>query len=235
MVASSSAGGGHAPRARHFRLRRGAKRPPTPPSTPPFSTTWMRECRILLTFFLLGSTACASAPREPGVPGAGAAPDTVRGTAARAAPPPPVAPEVWMSTGGEAVLGKITALNGDVLTFLPAPYWGVESRTFRFDQIDRIQIERPGRGSRAFVYTFTTVFTVVGLLAGGSARYDVDYESALMGSFVLGAGAGLIGALVGSLTSTRTHHVRKLNDGERRDLVWGLMGHEGPVPREEGA
>lgn len=140
---------------------------------------------------------------------------------------PRLAEEIHLSAGDDTVTGKITALRGDTVTILPAPYWGQETRAYPLDALTAVEVRRPGRGGDGFVYTFAVTFTLFGLMAGSSAQYDEDYSSALAGAGVLGLLAGGLGAAVTSGTRTTTYDLRDMSVERRRELVRRLMAHDG--------
>lgn len=178
-------------------------------NTPAGRPIGTRPLWLLLVACVLATASCGAHRRTPPLPAAG----TGSGLAA----------EISLSMGGAPVSGKVTALTDEEVTFLPAPYWGTSSRVIRLDEIRQVRVEHPGQASRAFVYSFATGFTVIGFLAGASAEYNDDYSAAMASAAVAGLGIGLLGALIGSQTSTTTYDFRDMSREEQRRLLVRLM------------
>jgi hypothetical protein len=110
-------------------------------------------------------------------------------------------PEVQIvTTTGYRTTGKLTQFENQTLTFLPYPYWNVESVNIPLDDIARIEVKgKKSHAGSGFVAGFSYSFIVIGLIAGLSSQYDEDYEGALAGSVVLGGLAGLVGLAIGAI------------------------------------
>lgn len=224
MIGFLPVGRGPVSGARHAGFPRGRQRDARP-DAPSYllSCIGPRQRRLLVgaaSVFLY--TACAGNPGE-GRPGRGLD-----------SPVRPIAEEVRLTTISGGATGKITGLSGQEITFLPAPYWGVEPRAIPLRDIRTISVEREGQAAKGFVYTSATVFTLVGLLGGAAAEYDTDYSFALSAAVVTGVGAGLLGALLGLASRTKTYPFHEFSSWRQHQLIWELMGFdESPAALED--
>jgi hypothetical protein len=139
-------------------------------------------------------------------------------------------PEVELITSeGDILKGKLISLRGKDVMFSPFPYWNVELFEIKLDNIHSIKL--PKKGSKAMsgmTSGFAWTFIIVGALAGVSSKYDEDFEEALLGSTILGAGAGLIGTLVGALADAGTkseYKFYKMSESEKIRAVRKIMGN----------
>lgn len=181
-----------------------------------------RHLRLVAVLMLPALITACSAGRQATTPAPGEP------------PPPPVAPEVSLTTGDATIRGKIVTLGTDSVSFLASPYWGVDVRSVALSDIRRITLKREGQMRRFFGIFFFGTFAVAGLAMGSDAHYDVDYSDALAGAVGTALLAGLLGALAGSLTDTVSYAIDDLSPNEQRLLIWRLMGREGtPPPLEE--
>lgn len=144
---------------------------------------------------------------------------------------PRLATEITLSTDWVTDTGKITALRGDTVVFLPAPYWGEEARAYPLDAISALEVRRPGRAGSGYLYGFAAGFTVIGALAAGSAEYDEDYNSGLTVAALLGATiTGPAGALLWGVKRVTVYALPGMTMQDRRELVRRLMASEGGDP-----
>lgn len=139
-------------------------------------------------------------------------------------------PEVELITSEEDIhKGKLISLRGKDLQFSPFPYWNVELFEITLDDIYSIKL--PKKGSKAIsgmAGGFGWTFIVVGVLAGATSKYDEDFEAALLGSAMIGAGVGLIGALLGALADIGTkseYKFYKMDEWEKIRAVRKIMGY----------
>lgn len=141
------------------------------------------------------------------------------------AAPRQIAPEVTLAARGQPpLLGKIVDLDGDQVTFLPSPYWEVESRTLAVDDISTIRVKARGRSGRAFLYGFAGTFVALGLMAGSDAQYKDDYGASLSAAALGGLLGGIVGAIVGAIASTETYHFQGMSAERKRSVLHTLMG-----------
>jgi hypothetical protein len=138
-------------------------------------------------------------------------------------------PEVRIvTTKGDRTTGKLTQFENQTLTFLPYPYWNVDSIKIPLDDIARIELkERKSHAGSRFVAGFSYAFIVVGLLAGFDAKYDEDYEDALAGTAVLGGIAGLIGLAIGAISdsaSKKKYEFAAMSTPEKVASLRKIMG-----------
>ncbi len=139
-------------------------------------------------------------------------------------------PEVELITSeGDILKGKLISLRGKDLAFSPFPYWNVELLEIKLDDIHSIKLPRKGsKATSGMLSGFAWTFIIVGGVAGASSKYNEDFEEALIGSTILGAGAGLIGALVGALADVGTkseYKFYKLDEREKIKAVKKIMGN----------
>ena len=153
------------------------------------------------------------------------------------APGPRLAAEVTLSAGGETSTGKITALRGDTVVFLPAPYWGQDPRMYPLDTVTALQTRRAGRAGPGYLYGFVAGFTVIGALAASEARYDEDYSSGLAAASLFGLViTGPVGAGLFSGRRITIYQLPAMSVEDRRELVRRLMASDGEEARwEEGS
>jgi hypothetical protein len=146
--------------------------------------------------------------------------------------PPPAttrpASEVLLTpTGGPPTVGKLVGIDGDRVTFLPAPYWNVAPREIGLGEIATIEVRDRKRSLGAATgVSFVTGFVLIGAICGASADYDQDYQDCLLGSAVLGAAAGLVGLGVGAVVDAsrpRTYRFDGKGLDERRKTVQRLV------------
>jgi hypothetical protein len=110
-------------------------------------------------------------------------------------------PEVSiMADGLEQDRGKILRLDGELLKFLPYPYWNTEVLEIPLEKVLTIKIlgAKSKAGSLGLA-GMTLGFIIIGGLAGSGAEYKDDYESAYTGGLLVGVGAGLLGGIIGGL------------------------------------
>jgi len=134
-----------------------------------------------------------------------------------------------ITSEGDIHKGKLISLRGKNLWFSPFPYWNVELLEITLDDIYSIKL--PKKGSKAIsgmAGGFGWTFIIVGAIAGLTSKYDEDYEEALLGSAVVGAGIGLIGALVGALADIGTkseYKFYKMDEWEKTRAARRIMGY----------
>lgn len=123
------------------------------------------------------------------------------------------------------VLGKLVGIEGEDVTFLPAPYWNVPTQLVPLDDILTIEVTDVRRGAGwAGALSFATGFVVTGGICGAAAEYDEDYRACLAGAAVIGGVVGLIGLGVGALRGrTKTYHIDRMTPPKRREAVQRLV------------
>jgi hypothetical protein len=176
---------------------------------------------------LVATTLCSSLAVSCAVPLGG---PRARVDPTVAASPPTTRPasEVLLTpTGGPPVVGKLVGIDGDRVTFLPAPYWNVAPREIGFGEIATIEVRDRKRSLGAATgVSFATGFVLIGVICGASADYDQEYQDCLLGSAVLGAAAGLVGLAVGAAVGagrSRTYRFDGMGLDERRKAVQRLV------------
>jgi hypothetical protein len=177
---------------------------------------------LLIAVFCAGSGACVSNSirtiPEP--------PESGQVLAAHALP------EVEIQDNEGAVfIGKIIRLDAGQAVVLPSPYWNVEEKKLDLESIvsiKRLDLKDVLGGNTLAGIAVTGI--AVGILAGGFARYDEDYKSALaaapLGGLILGAPLGfLFGGLSSLGDPPRTVNFEKLSPAERIAALKRIMGY----------
>jgi hypothetical protein len=130
----------------------------------------------------------------------------------------------------ELLKGKIIGLEGDALRFLPFPYWNVEPFKIALDEIISIEILKKGesRALKGVANGFGFGFLITGILAGASSKYNEDYQSALLGSVLVGGLFGLVGLVIGgasSLASKSKYDFSKMSGLEKQKTIQKIIGY----------
>lgn len=129
---------------------------------------------------------------------------------------------------GDRYKGKIISLEGERIEFRSFPYWNVEPISLELGEIRSIElVDKPKRAGRGFIQGFGWSFSIVGGIAAMSSKYDEDYQSALLGSAVVGAAGGLIGLLIGAVqdSAAKTRfEFAPMSDEQKERAVRKIMG-----------
>ena len=107
-----------------------------------------------------------------------------------------------ITTQGDTHFGKILSLEGEKAILLTLPYWNVIPVEIDLDEIHKIKlVKKKSRAGKGAAKGFVWAFTIIGLIGLVSSEYDEDYEEALGGSLVSGAFGGLLGLVIGGISS----------------------------------
>ena len=110
-----------------------------------------------------------------------------------------------ITTSGDTHVGKILSLEGEKVKILAFPYWNVIPVEIDLNEIHKIKVKKKdskvGKGTAT---GFATVFSIFGLIGLTNSKYDEDYENALTGSLILGGMGGLLGLVIGGISSAAT-------------------------------
>ena len=183
----------------------------------------MRHRSKRLVAVVVCSSLCTSCAIPLGGPRASATP-LVATTSGATRP----ANEVLLTArGAPPALGKLVGIDGEDVTFLPSPYWNLAPRSLKVGDIVTIQVtDRKRNLGRAAGLSFAAGFVLTGAIGGAAAKYNEDYQAALVGAGVLGAAAGLVGLAVGGImdaSQTSTYHFDRMKPTEKREAVQRLV------------
>jgi hypothetical protein len=132
-----------------------------------------------------------------------------------------------LARSGPPAVGKVIGVTGEEVVFLPAPYWNVESRTIRIQDISVIEVMYAGRSpARTGLISFAASFVFLGLVGGADAEYNDDYEVALAAAFAGGIGVGLIGTVWQAISNSlhrKTYHFDRMSEGEKLIALQSIM------------
>jgi hypothetical protein len=139
-------------------------------------------------------------------------------------------PEIKLiTTAGEAHSGKLTRLEGEMVTLLPFPYWNLEAVQINVEDIHLIQMPKTGsKIGKGFLTGFGVGFIVTGVFGGALSKYNVDYQWALAGSFGAGAIGGGIGLLIGAISDAGAkdkYEFYNMSQTEKVKAIKKIMGY----------
>jgi len=124
--------------------------------------------------------------------------------------------------------GKIVGLEKNFVLFEPAPYWNAETRRIDVSDVESIILKKkrtsPGTIG-GYVFGLSTI--VLGIQAGTEAKYDRDFEEALIWAPLAGALFGLIGAGIAGRMSPPSevrYELSAMSDEERTYVIFVVMG-----------
>jgi len=178
-------------------------------------------CRNILTFgtlfsFLIFIISCS----------------TIRTTSTKDFPISPTSeiqakefPEVFLTKFGEDTYkGKFLSLIGEDLVFLPFPYWNVETLKINLNNIHSIQlVKKNSPGLLGFASGFAYSFIIFGIIGASGAKYDRDYEEALVRSFNIGLTGALLGLAIAGAKSEYKFY--KMSESEKISAARKIMGY----------
>lgn len=134
-------------------------------------------------------------------------------------------PEVILMTNamGEN-RAKILRLDSENLKVLPYPYWNTEVLEIPLENVLTIKVLGiKSRAGSMGIAGLTLGFMITGGLAGMGAKYDEDYEEALL----VGGLTGLIGGTIGGvidLSKKKTYKFFKMTRGQKVQALMKIMG-----------
>jgi hypothetical protein len=135
-----------------------------------------------------------------------------------------------ITTSGDPHQGKLTQIEGEEVVLRPFPYWNVEEVRIPVEEIRSIEIQPEKNGAAAGAangagWTFL-IFGAIGL----GSKYNTQFQSALLGSGLMAAVAGLAGLAIGALTDAakRTQYdFYKMTPPEKEAALKKIMGRTG--------
>ncbi len=140
----------------------------------------------------------------------------------------------FVTTGGESFRGKLTRVEGDIVTLKPFPYWNIPDVRIPLDDIH--QIELTGSKSHTdtgFLAGFSVLFIPVGAIGAAKSKYDVDFSNWLLGSAIVGAVGGLLGLVIAAVSDTGKTSKFKfyaMSAPEKIAALLKIMGRAGSRP-----
>lgn len=109
-----------------------------------------------------------------------------------------------MTVSDQTHRGKLIRFEGENLFLLPFPYWNVDLIEIGIDDIRSVLLlGQKGNVGKGFIVGFSVGFMLTGglLLAGGSLKYNEDYEEAITASLLSGLSIALLVSSIGGIAS----------------------------------
>jgi hypothetical protein len=135
-----------------------------------------------------------------------------------------------VTSKGNLYKGKIVSLEAGRIEFRPFPYWDVDPVSLDLGEIRSIELlDKPKRAGRGFIQGFGWSFSIVGGIAAMSSKYDEDYQSALLGSAIIGAAGGLLGFVIGAVQDSAAKtkfEFAPMSDEQKERTVRKIMGRQ---------
>ena len=136
-------------------------------------------------------------------------------------------PEALLVIGNDsAERGKIISMDGDLIEFLPFPYWQMDSKSVSIGEITSIKvIEQQQNAIKGLSYGFASGVLLLGALGAAKSRYNTDFQIVLIGSALLGVVTGFIGLLIGASSTIRSYsHFQELSAEKKQWVIKYIMG-----------
>ena len=125
-----------------------------------------------------------------------------------------------ITTIGDSHVGKILSLEGERVKLLAFPYWNVTPIEIDMAEIYKIKVmKKDHKAGKGAATGFAAVFSLFGLIGLGNSKYDVDYEDALKGSLVLGGLGGLLGLIIGGISSISVRSQYNFYDMSKEEKI----------------
>jgi len=138
-------------------------------------------------------------------------------------------PEIQLTTIAEKQYKvKLLSLEAENLTMLPFPYWNVEPVEIHLDEIHSIKVmKKDSKAGKGFGWGFAIGFLIPGTIGALTSKYDRDYQFTLAWSFYGGLAGGLLGLVIGgvsSLAEKSQYNFSKMSRVEKINSIKEIMG-----------
>ncbi|MBN2536165.1 MAG: hypothetical protein JXB88_25005 [Spirochaetales bacterium] len=128
----------------------------------------------------------------------------------------------------ETYKGKITGLEGDVVYFLPFPYWNIEHIRIPTDDIYSIQLQKERSTVIDGILNGAAFgFIITGIILGSSSKYNTHFEQAFVTAGLtatLGMGTGLVIGLSIDASNEREFVLYNIPGSKKIKIIRKIMG-----------